>query len=57
VLVLQGSCCDGSSGRQLGPGDEIHHTAGTAHHLEIHPGPALVFAYVTDGSDFAPAPA
>lgn len=57
VLVLQGACCDGSSGRQLGPGDEVHHTAGTAHHLEIHPGPALVFAYVSDGSDFAAPPA
>lgn len=56
VLVLQGSCCD-SSGRHLGPGDEIHHTTGTAHHLEIHPGPALVFAYVSDGSDFAALPA
>jgi len=55
VLVLQGSCCD-SSGRQLGPGDELHHTTGTAHHLEIHPGPALVFAYVSDGSDFAALP-
>jgi len=56
VLVLQGACCD-SSGRHLGPGDEIHHTTGTAHHLEIHPGPALVFAYVSDGSDFAALPA
>lgn len=56
VLVLQGACCD-SSGRHLGPGDEIHHTTGTAHHLEIHPGPALVFAYVSDGSDFAAQPA
>jgi anti-sigma factor ChrR (cupin superfamily) len=55
VLVLQGSCVD-SSGRQLGPGDEIHHGPGTAHHLEIHPGPALVFAYVSDGSDFAALP-
>jgi hypothetical protein len=56
VLVLQGSCSD-SSGRQLGPGDEIHHGPDTGHHLEIHPGPALVFAYVSDGSDFAALPA
>lgn len=55
VLVLQGSCRD-SLGHHLGPGDEVHHTAGTAHHLEIHPGPALVFAYLSDGADFSPAP-
>ncbi|MBL9100563.1 MAG: cupin domain-containing protein [Myxococcales bacterium] len=55
VVVLQGSCSD-SGGRQLGPGDEIHHTVGTGHHLEIHPGPALVFAFLSDGSDFAALP-
>lgn len=55
VVVLQGSCRDGD--RQLGPGDEVRHAAGTAHHLEIHPGPALVFAYVSDGSDFTALPA
>lgn len=56
VLVLQGSCSD-SGGRELGPGDEIRHGAGTGHQLEIHPGPALVFAYVSDGSDFDARPA
>jgi anti-sigma factor ChrR (cupin superfamily) len=55
VVVLQGSCAD-SSGRQLGPGDEIVHTVGTSHHLEIHEGPPLVFAYVTDGTAFAAWP-
>lgn len=56
VIVLQGGCTD-SAGHELGPGDEVHHTAGTGHWLEIYADGPLVFAYTSDGSEFAAAPA
>ncbi len=45
LRILQGSCTD-SSGAVLGPGDELHHSAGSTHDLVSHAGPPLVLAYL-----------
>jgi quercetin dioxygenase-like cupin family protein len=46
VLIVQGRCIDSYDGRRLGPGDTTHKTPGSPHHIEVLPGPALVFLTV-----------
>lgn len=53
--ILQGSCSD-SLGVVLAPGDQHSFPAGTAHALLTHPGPPLLLAYLSGGTEFTDLP-